>query len=113
MHLLVGAYPSTPQETKNIKMTSEALMNKERLICLNALSKYNPERHSNASKRLPIKYFSGVPVVLMNTEDWTSLEKRFPSEIANWSSGGNVICIAIGDLGKFKGKIHTILNHFR
>ncbi|HBW1647384.1 TPA: DUF1173 family protein [Klebsiella variicola subsp. variicola] len=104
MHLLAGAYPSTPQETKNIKMTSEALMNKERLICLNVLSKYNPERHSNASKRLPIKFFSGVPVVLMNTENWASLEKRFSSEIANWRSGGNVICMAIGDLGKFKGK---------
>ena len=79
-------------------------MNKERLICLNALSKYNPEKHSNESKRLPLKFFSGVPVVLMNTENWTLLEKRFPSEIANWRAGGNVICIAIGDLGKFKGK---------
>lgn len=103
-HLLVGAYPSTAQVTKNIKMTEEVLMNKERLICLNALSKYNSEKHSNESKRLPLKFFSGVPVVLMNTENWTLLEKRFPSEIANWRAGGNVICIAIGDLGKFKGK---------
>lgn len=42
--------------------------------------------------------------MLMNTENWASLEKRFSSEIANWRSGGNVICMAIGDLGKFKGK---------
>ena len=103
-HLLVGAYPSTPQETKNIKMAKEVLMKKERLICINALSKYNPEKHSNESKRLPLKYFSGVPVVLMSTEDWALLEKRFTSEIANWRVGGNVICIAIGELGQFKGK---------
>ncbi|MCL0224847.1 DUF1173 family protein [Klebsiella pneumoniae] len=103
-HLLVGTYPSTPQETKNIKMTDAVMQSKERLICINALSKYNYEKHSNVSKRLPVRYFSGVPVVLMNTEDWTLLEKRFPSEIANWRAGGNVICIAIGEPGKFKGK---------
>ncbi|AOO59828.1 hypothetical protein AN237_25055 (plasmid) [Raoultella ornithinolytica] len=103
-HLLVGAYPSTPQETKNIKMADAVMLNKERLICINALSKYNSEKHSNASKRLPVRYFSGVPVVLMNTDDWTLLEKRFPSEIANWRAGGNVMCIAIGEPGKFKGK---------
>lgn len=103
MHLIVGAYPSTPQIMKNIKMTSDALKKKERLICLNVLSKYNPEKHSNTSKRLPVKFFSGVPIMLMNTDNWASLEKRFSSEIANWRSGGNVICIAIGELGKFKG----------
>ncbi|MDD1320395.1 DUF1173 family protein [Klebsiella pneumoniae] len=88
---------------KNIKMTSDALKKKESLICLNVLSKYNPEKHSNTSKRLPVKFFSGVLIVLMNTDNWASLEKRFSSEIANWRSGGNVICIAIGELGKFKG----------
>ncbi|WP_411547875.1 DUF1173 family protein (plasmid) [Klebsiella pneumoniae] len=103
MYLIVGAYPSTPQVMKNIKMTSDALKKKESLICLNVLSKYNPEKHSNTSKRLPVKFFSGVLIVLMNTDNWASLEKRFSSEIANWRSGGNVICIAIGELGKFKG----------
>lgn len=103
-HLLVGSFASSPQSVLNEKMSAEVMGSKERLICVNVLSKYNIEKHSNESKRLPLKYYGGVPVVLMDTPDWALLEKRFTSEIANWRAGGNVVCITVGDLGKFKGK---------
>lgn len=81
------------ENAEKVKLNTE---NNGRILVAAPLAKFKPG--ADKGKSLPIYGFHGIPRLLMDTQAWERIEKKFLPELTAWQSGHRVIALAHADV---------------
>lgn len=88
--LLTPAYSVSGRDAlRNIERVSAAVSNRSRLIVIATMAAYKEE-----PRILRVSGFHGIPFLDVTAAMWKSAVRRFPSAVAAWRSGQQVMVIA-------------------
>lgn len=80
---------------QNKSITSNAVLNQQKLFVIAKLARFKPEQHTPHPNNLPLAGFFGMPWIDVSAPLWQRTEANQQSAYESWKSGCDVIAIAL------------------